>query len=112
MNKKLKSKNYNIETHYSALEYTYRQLKKNFENSKDWELSGKAYRSEMKMRRSRLLCVAKRKYLFFSYHFYEWVLYWIYGRMSGFTQSMLTPITLLLIFTLLLFPIYYLYEDI
>ncbi len=64
-------------------EDVYRQLKKNFDSSKDWELSGKAYVSEMKMRKKRLW--KQKKY-------YLWFIYWFYDVFGGYTQHLARPI--------------------
>ncbi len=82
---------------YHDLGGLYRQIKRNYEINKDWEFAGKAYRSEMLMRRYALYSNKK---------FGEWVFYWIYGRFSGFTQSILTPFFLLIV-CILIFPLAY-----
>lgn len=68
---------------YEALEEQYRQLKKNFDSNKDWELAGKAYVSEMEMRKKRLFI--ERNYL-------SWFIYWFYGFFGGYTQNYKKPI--------------------
>ncbi len=91
---------------YKELESLYRQLKRNFDTLKNWELSGKAYRSEMLIRRYRLhssfIKNRKKTLIVFDINFWEWLFYLIYGRSSGFTQSFLTPF-LWIIITIILF---------
>lgn len=83
---------------YSDLEDTYRQLKKNFDFTKNWELSGYAYVSEMHMREKRL---------WNEENYYYWFLYWFYGYFSGYTQDVKKPILslvgLISIFSLLFY---------
>lgn len=98
------------EEDYPALIELYRQFKLNFENNKDNELSAKAYRSEMLIRRKLMLENAKEKY-FFSSKTIEWIIFWVYGRVSGFNQSFITPVMVLLCSTLLIFPLYYHYFE-
>lgn len=64
-------------------EDVYRQLKKNFDSNKDWELSGKAYVSEMKMRKKRLRLQKK---------YYLWLIYWFYDLFGGYTQHLGRPV--------------------
>ena len=78
---------------YQALEYLYRQLKKNFASQQDWELSGRAYISEMEMRKRRLL--AERDVLGYS-------IYVIYDKLAGYTQSFKRPALLWLSLALVL----------
>ena len=61
----------------------YRQIKRNFNNKKNWEMSGLAYVSEMDMRRKRL---------WNEKNYYSWFLYWFYGYFSGYTQDIKKPI--------------------
>lgn len=68
---------------YYSLEDQYRLLKKNFDSNKDWELSGKAYVSEMEMRKKRLW---RQK------DYYHWIIYWFYGFFGGYTQDLKRPI--------------------
>lgn len=80
----------------------YRQLKKNFYNSKNWELSGKAYISEMEMRKLRLKLEKKR---------YQWFIYKFYDVFGGYTQDFRKPIVslvgLILVFSVIYFFIDY-----
>ncbi len=94
--------------YYEGMEGIYRQLKRKFDSNKNWELSGKAYRSEMLMRRYRLHNSFKKTFWFFNHDFYEWFIYWIYGRCSGFTQSILTPLFLIVFMIFGFATIYYL----
>lgn len=85
------------------LENLYRQLKRNFENDKDWEMAGKAYVSEMKFRQLRL----KLEKNYFSFF-----IYWFYDFFGGYTQNYTKPIIWFVAFTFLIFPQYYfLYEN-
>ncbi|PTX63021.1 hypothetical protein C8N46_102422 [Kordia periserrulae] len=61
----------------------YRQLKKNFDSTKSWELSGKAYVSEMEMRKRRLYLEGK---------LYQWAIYKFYDVFGGYTQDFRKPI--------------------
>ncbi|HEY9222328.1 MAG TPA: pentapeptide repeat-containing protein [Lutibacter sp.] len=79
----------------------YRQIKNKFDNTKDWELSGLAYVSEMEMRKKRLL--KERKYL-------QWSIYSFYGYFGGYTQNFIKPLKWYLFLTFLFFPLYYLIE--
>ncbi|WP_452230658.1 hypothetical protein [Lacinutrix sp. MEBiC02404] len=88
-------------SNYLKLENIYRQLKKNFDGQKDWELSGYAYISEMEMRKNRLL--HERKYASFF-------IYWFYGFFGGYTQNFLRPIISLAILTLVCTIVYFLID--
>ncbi len=83
---------------YEMLEEQYRQLKKNFDSNKDWELSGKAYVSEMEMRKKRL---------WLQKDYYHWFIYWFYDKCSGYTQNLKKPIFSLLILMAVFSCIYY-----
>ncbi|MEM9685549.1 MAG: hypothetical protein AAF934_01335, partial [Bacteroidota bacterium] len=87
---------------------------KNFDSNKDWELSGKSFRSELLMRRYGLHQSFRRKWykhlFIFNSHFYEWFFYWVYGRFSGFTQSIVTPFVLF-IAVIVIFTVGYYYES-
>ncbi|WP_430408668.1 hypothetical protein [Kordia sp.] len=80
----------------------YRQLKKNFDTTKSWELSGKAYVSEMEMRKQRLWLEGK---------LYQWFIYKFYDVFGGYTQDFKKPIVslvgLILVFSGLYFFIDY-----
>jgi len=84
-----------------ALEELYRQLKRKFDSDKDWELSGKAYVSEMEMRKKRLWKQG---------NYYSWFIYWFYGFFGGYTQSLLKPI-LSIISLVIVFSFIYFYID-
>jgi hypothetical protein len=60
----------------------YRQLKRNFDDRKDWEKSGLAYVSEMEIRKKRLFIEKK---------YYQWFIYWFYGFFGGYTQDFRRP---------------------
>lgn len=78
----------------------YRQLKKNFDDDKDWTMSGFAYISEMDTRKRTLFKENKLK----------WFLYWYYGFFGGYTQNYIKPLFSLVI-TFILFTIIYLFYD-
>lgn len=61
----------------------YRQLKRNFDNKKNWEMSGLAYVSEMEIRQKRL---------WDENNYYNWFIYWFYGYFAGYTQDFKKPI--------------------
>ncbi len=67
--------------YYKALESLYRQLIKNFDSNKDWELSSKAYMSEMEMRKRRYRLENEK--LLFS-------IYWVYAQL-GFAHDIKRP---------------------
>jgi len=66
-----------------GMEELYRQLKRKFDADKDWERSGRAYISEVEMRKTRLW---KQK------NYYQWFIYWFYGFFGGYTQNLQKPI--------------------
>jgi len=81
-----------------SLEVLYRQLKKNFDATKSWELSGKAYVSEMKMRQRRLWLEKK---------YYQWFIYKFYDVFGGYTQDFRRPIISLIGLILVFSGLYY-----
>lgn len=81
-----------------GLEELYRQLKRKFDSNKDWELSGKAYVSEMEMRKKRLWKQG---------NYYHWFIYWFYGFFGGYTQNLLKPILSMIALVILFSGIYY-----
>ncbi len=76
----------------------YRQLKKNFDSAKSWELSGKAYVSEMEMRKRRLYLEGKN---------YQWFIYKFYDVFSGYTQDFRKPMVSLVGLILLFSGLYF-----
>ncbi len=84
--------------HFAELGETYRQLKKNFDGNKDWELSGKAYVSEMEMR---------KKHLWKQKDYYHWIIYRFYDLFGGYTQDLKRPIISLLGLIAIFSIIYY-----
>lgn len=80
------------------LENLYRQFKKNFENFKDWELSGKAYISEMTIRKKRHW--KEKNYL-------SWWIFLIYDCLGAYTQDYIRPLKWFLLLSSLVFPFYY-----
>lgn len=95
-------KNYDNLSELKNLEHLYRQLKKNFENDKDWELAGKTYVSEMLFRKLRLY---KEK------NYFSWFIYWFYDFFGGYTQNYIRPIIWFCVFTTIIFPLYYLFFE-
>jgi hypothetical protein len=87
---------------YLNLENLYRQLKKIFEGNKEWELSGKAYVSEMYIRKKRLWI--EREYV-------SWLIFSFYDFFGGFTQDYIKPLKWYILFTFVIFPLYYLNFD-
>jgi len=85
-------------SNYAALEELYRQLKKNFDSNKDWELSGKAYVSEMEMRKKRL---------FLQEDYYHWFIYRFYDLCGGYTQDLIKPIVSIIVLILAFSGIYF-----
>lgn len=77
----------NEERKISDSEEHYRQLKKNFDSMKYWELSGYAYVSEMEMR---------KRSLWKERNYFEWIIYSFYGNFGGYTQNIKKPIVSLL----------------
>jgi hypothetical protein len=65
------------------LEEHYRQLKRNFDSRKNWEMSGFAYVAEMELRQKRLF--SEKKY-------YYWFVHWFYGFFSRYTQDIKRPV--------------------
>ncbi|CAL2075208.1 pentapeptide repeat-containing protein [Tenacibaculum sp. 190524A02b] len=101
---------------FKDLEELYRQLKKNFEGSKDWELAGKAYVSEMEMRRKRfkmeffenLKTFRLRKLSTLFGALSNYLIFNTYSLLGGYTQSYNRP---LFAFLLLFFVSVYVYSD-
>ncbi|MCT4698148.1 pentapeptide repeat-containing protein [Tenacibaculum haliotis] len=88
---------FNNESPYEEQEGLYRDLKKNFENSKDWELSGKAYVSEMEMRRKTFYNKFVKKSRNFQMlkaliAFVNWFLFSFYKNFGGYTQNYIRPL--------------------
>jgi uncharacterized protein YjbI with pentapeptide repeats len=92
------------ERRYSRASELYRQLKSNFDNEKNWELAGKAYRSEMLMRLKDYWREFLKKKGLTSATF-DLLIYGIYGLLSGFTQSYARPLILLLASIFIIFPL-------
>ncbi len=86
------------ELDYRDSEAHYRQLKKNFDSEKNWELSGYSYVSEMQMRKKRLW---KEK------RFVDWVIYKFYDLFGGYTQDYIRPLLCLFILSGISTVIYY-----
>jgi uncharacterized protein YjbI with pentapeptide repeats len=92
------------ERRYSRASVLYRQLKSNFDNEKNWELAGKAYRSEMHMLRK----IFKKEFVQkkgCTTATFDLLIYGFYGFLSGFTQSYVRPLILLLASIFIIFPL-------
>ncbi|EDP98268.1 hypothetical protein KAOT1_13662 [Kordia algicida OT-1] len=94
-------------------ESIYRQLKKNFVNARDWDLAGKAYRSEMSTKKNNVFRKPVKRDKNISSWIYllirpvGFIIYFFYGFFSGYNQSIIKPIFWFLIFTFLIFPFIY-----
>ncbi|WP_237274812.1 pentapeptide repeat-containing protein [Tenacibaculum ovolyticum] len=93
---------------YAECEEIYRQLKKNFENNKDWKLSGEAYASEMEMRKRQLKEDANFKSKKGWNSFLNYLFYLFYDIFSCYTQSFVRPLIILIVSWLIVFPLLYL----
>ena len=109
------------------LESNYRLLKLKFEDSRDWDLSGKSYRSEMEMKKylifyriftlnigvtttkKFLISILKLPFRIIKNfrHFIEFMIYYLYGLLSGYTQSIGRPLFWLALSTTIIFPFIY-----
>jgi len=78
------------ESFYKNKESQYRGLKKSFETSRDWVFSGLAFRSEMEMKKRRLLIESIRKFSLLK--LFEFLIFFFYGLFSGYTQSIFKPL--------------------
>ncbi|MCF2873349.1 MULTISPECIES: pentapeptide repeat-containing protein [unclassified Tenacibaculum] len=76
----------------------YRQLKKNFDSEKNWELSGYSYVSEMEMRKKRLW--KEKKYV-------DWFIYKFYDFFGGYTQDYVRPLFCLFLLLIVSSIIYF-----
>jgi len=91
----------NESENFNSSEGIYRQLKKNYESNKNWELSGLAYISEMEMRKKRL---------WNENEYFQWSIYSFYGCFGGYTQDFKKPIISLTV-TIILFSFFYYFID-
>jgi len=77
------------------LSEVYRELKISFENDKNWDLASKTFRSEMKMKRKSIfnkkMTIKERLIAAIEYSFYV-----IYEGLSGYNQSAVRPLSILL----------------
>ncbi|QXP72366.1 pentapeptide repeat-containing protein [Tenacibaculum sp. AHE15PA] len=83
---------FNNESPYKEQENLYRELKINFENSKDWELAGKAYVSEMEMRKKTFYdefvkSIKNFRVLKAVIAFINYFLFNFYKYLGGYTQN-------------------------
>ncbi|OIQ19307.1 MAG: hypothetical protein BM557_06270 [Flavobacterium sp. MedPE-SWcel] len=76
--------------HYNMMAVTYRQLKTNRANNKDWATAGDAYRSEMVMRKQIIWheIIHNWKILLI----FNWLIIWLHDILSGFQQSISRPL--------------------
>ncbi|MCD8406563.1 hypothetical protein LNI98_01190 [Tenacibaculum dicentrarchi] len=107
------------DSNYKELEDLYRQLKVNFDNSKNWELSGKAYVSEMEMRRK----IYQNEFLINIKSFHpikafigliNWFLFIFYKVFGGYTQNYILPflwLSLLFTVSLLVYSDYCFFQE-
>ncbi len=102
----INEQHYIEKNNYEALSDIYREFKRNFENTKDWELSDRAYVREMIMKQKHYFILAKER-CFFSFNSIDWLLYKIYYFVSGFNRSYTRPLVLLIFTSMFLFPILY-----
>lgn len=93
-------KNNNKTDIFLDFEEVYRQLKRNFDSLKNWELSGKFYVSEMEMRKKRL---------WENKRFLSWTIYKIYQTLGAYTNDFIKPLKLFLFQSFTLYPIIYFY---
>jgi len=87
----------------------YRQIKLNYASFQEWELSGKAYRSEMYIRQwlSFFEIFNYKKPLMIPIRIIEFLMSSFYGIFSGYTQSITKPFIWLILSTVLIFPFFY-----
>ncbi|WP_231891907.1 MULTISPECIES: pentapeptide repeat-containing protein [Tenacibaculum] len=88
---------FNNESPYKEQENLYRELKINFENSKDWELAGKAYVSEMEMRKKTFYdefvkSIKNFQVLEAVIAFVNYFLFSFYKYLGGYTQNYIRPL--------------------
>ena len=76
--------------YYKMMAVTYRQLKTNRANNKDWATAGDAYRSEMIMRRKIVWyeIINNGKIIMV----FNWLIIWAHDIFSGFQQSLSRPL--------------------
>ncbi|MEO1033631.1 MAG: pentapeptide repeat-containing protein [Bacteroidota bacterium] len=87
----------------------YRQIKLNYASFQEWELSGKAYRSEMYIRQwlAFFEIFNYKKPLMIPIRIIEFLMSSFYGIFSGYTQSITKPFIWLILSTALIFPFFY-----
>lgn len=87
---KIKNKQELKYEHYNMMAVTYRQLKTNRANNKDWANAGDAYRSEMIMRRKAIvheIVLHIKPFLLVNL-----LIIWLHDILSGFQQSISRPL--------------------
>ncbi|MEX6625607.1 pentapeptide repeat-containing protein [Tenacibaculum salmonis] len=87
-----------------SLEVLYRQIKRNYDNVKNWELSGKAFFSEMEMRRNRYFLERKLTGSGLV-NFFNYIIFSIYKHSCNYTQNYVKPMFILLCCWLFVFPL-------
>ncbi len=97
--------NYDFENYLER----YRQIKLNYASFQEWELSGKAYRSEMYIRQwlAFFEIFNYKKPLMIPIRVIEFLMSSFYGIFSGYTQSITKPFIWVTVSTLFIFPIFY-----
>ncbi|CAL2103691.1 conserved membrane protein of unknown function [Tenacibaculum sp. 190130A14a] len=96
-------------SHFKNYIERYRQIKLNYASFQEWELSGKAYRSEMYIRQwlAFFEIFNYKKPLMIPIRIIEFLLSSFYGIFSGYTQSITKPFIWLILSTTLIFPFFY-----
>ncbi|MEO1054521.1 MAG: pentapeptide repeat-containing protein [Bacteroidota bacterium] len=82
---------------FDGLSNTYRQLKRNLMEAKDWANAGDAYRSEMVMTRRSIWQQFANSPLRKWHLFFNWLIRMIYEYGSGYQQSITRPLAWLIV---------------
>lgn len=93
---------------YKSLSNTYRQLKRNLMEAKDWTNAGDAYKSEMVMTRKLLQQQIWQGQLGKLAH---WIVMWFYQVFSGYQQSIGRPFYSLLILLIVCPIVLYIFDE-
>tara|TARA_R110002051_G_scaffold300219_1_gene367551 strand:+ start:8541 stop:10004 length:1464 start_codon:yes stop_codon:yes gene_type:complete len=95
----------------TQIENQFRQLKRIFSKDHNWSMSGFAYISEMKMTRRRLGYSIDDGKRYLSKDALEYIIYFFYEKIGGYTQNFTRPLTIFLISTFIVFPLIYVYFE-
>lgn len=95
----------------TQIENQFRQLKRIFSKDHNWSMSGLAYISEMKMTRRRLGYSIDEGKRYLSKDALEYLIYFFYEKIGGYTQNFIRPLTIFLISTFIVFPLIYVYFE-